>query len=90
MQGVNNPLFDPRIPNLIVAVGRYRSTNAVALFGSDNDWRVVVSGDEPVIFMANVDAPMIESPPVQPGTIERLASGHGVLADLFPAGARVA
>ncbi len=90
VQGVDNPLFDPRIPNLIVAVGRYRSTNAVAVFGSDNDWRVVVSGDEPVIFMARVDAPMTGSPPLQPGTIERLASGHGVLADLFPAGARVA
>jgi len=41
VNSVEDPLNDPRIPALIVAVRQYRSTDAVALFGADHDWRVV-------------------------------------------------
>ena len=41
VNGIEDPLHDPRIPTLLVAVRQYRSTDAVALFGVDHDWRVV-------------------------------------------------
>jgi hypothetical protein len=60
------------------------------LFGTSHDWRVVASTGEPLWFKANLSAPMLESSPLEADTIERLAVANGILADLFPADARVA
>lgn len=90
VSGVENPLNDPRIPSLVAAARQYRSTDAVALFGTDHDWRVVASTGEPLGFKANLSAPMLESSPLEADTIEKLAATNGILADLFPADARVA
>ena len=90
VSGVEDPLHDPRIPGLIVAVRQYRSTDAVALFGSDHDWRVVVSAGDPLAFKASLDAPLLESSPLEADTVEEVAAAHGILADLFPAHVRVA
>jgi hypothetical protein len=90
VRGVDNPLYDPRVPSLIVAVGKYRSTDAVAAFGLERDWRVVTSPGEPIAYKASLDAPMIESLPIKDDDIANLASRHGVLADLFASDALVA
>lgn len=90
VNGVEDPLHDPRIPTLIVAVCQYRSTDAVTLFGADHDWRVAVSAGDPLVFKANLEAPLLESLPLAADAVEDLAAIHGVLADLFPADARVA
>jgi hypothetical protein len=90
VRGIEHPLYDPRVPTLVIAVRQYRSTDAVALVDPDRDWRIVVSSGDPVAFLADVDAPLLESNAVDADTIERIAVGHGVLADLFPANVRVA
>jgi hypothetical protein len=54
-------MYDPRIPTLIVAVQQYRSTDAIALFAADHDWRVAASTGDPLAFKANLDSPLLES-----------------------------
>jgi hypothetical protein len=83
-------LNDPRIPSLVVAVRQYRSTDSVALFGAYHDWRIVAATGEPLLFKAGLGAPLLESSPLEVGAIEQLAVANGILADLFPADARVA
>lgn len=90
VDGIEDPLFDPRIPALVVAVRRYRSVDAVSLFGASPDWRIAVSTGDPAAFKASRSAPLIESAPLSTDAVEELAAAHGVLADLFPAGVRVA
>lgn len=88
--GVADPLHDPRLPSLIVAACQYRSAEAVALFASDNDWRVVFAEGEPIAYMANLDSRLIESESRDLEALEILARTQGVLASLFPAELRVA
>jgi hypothetical protein len=83
-------LNDPRIPSLVVAVRQYRSTDSVALFGAYHDWRIVAATGEPLLYKAGLGAPLLESSPLEVGAIEQLAVANGILADLFPANARVA
>ena len=90
VKGLEDPLNDPRIPTLIVAACQYRSTDAVTLFGADHDWRIAVSTGDPVAYMANLDAALLESSPLKEETLGELAAANGVLADLWPADARVA
>ncbi|TFV91151.1 hypothetical protein [Blastococcus sp. CT_GayMR16] len=90
VKGVEDPLNDPRLPSLVVAVRQYRSTDSVALFGADYDWRIVAATGEPLLFKAGLGAPLLESSPLEVGTVEQLAVANGILADLFPADARVA
>jgi hypothetical protein len=88
--GVVHPLHEPRIPSLIVAVRKYRSADAVALFGADHDWRLAVATGDPATYMPDLDAESVESVALDGGAIEAIAGAHGVLADLFPPEARVA
>jgi hypothetical protein len=88
--GVQDPLNDPRLPVLVVAVGRYRSTETVTIFGADPDWRLAIIPGEPVYFMGSRSDNSVESAPLEADTIENLASTNGVLANLFAAAARTA
>jgi hypothetical protein len=91
IRGVEHPLYDPRVPAAIVAARRYRSADAVAAFGRDRDWRVVVSTGEPVLFKAGRDAPLVESDmPLAASVLEELVASTGVLGDLFSVDVRVA
>jgi hypothetical protein len=90
VHGVDDPLFDPRIPTLVVAVRQYRSTDAVALYGPDHDWRIAAATGEPLAYLANLDAPLLESSPLIGDTLEQLAAANGIIATLFPADDRVA
>jgi hypothetical protein len=90
VNGVEDPLNDPRIPSLVVAVRQYRSTDSVALFGADHDWRIVAATGEPLLFKAGLGAPLLESSPLEVGTVDQLAVANGILADLFSADVRVA
>lgn len=90
VQGLDNPLHDPRLPRLVVAVRQYRSADGVAVFALDHDWRLGVTTGEPVLYLPGLDADALESPPLEPGSIERLAAYGGVLADLFHPSSQVA
>lgn len=88
--GVTTPLHDPRLPSLVVAVSRYRKTDAVAVYAADAEWRLVVSGGEPVMYLADLDAATRESAPTSPHDVASLAASNGVFADLLPADTQVA
>ena len=60
------------------------------MFALDHDWRLGVTTGEPVLYLPGLDADALESPPLEPGSIERLAAYGGVLADLFHPSSQVA
>ena len=84
LAGITDPLYDPRIPNLIVATRLYRRADSVALIATDHDWRLVAETDEPIMYLPSLRGQSTESSAVPPGAIEQLAETQGVLADLFP------
>jgi hypothetical protein len=85
VRGVSDPLYDPRVPQLIVAVRRYRSVDAVAVYSQDPDhpWRLVVTTGESAAFLEDLDGDTLDSVPLEAGVIEGLAAVQGVIADLF-------
>jgi hypothetical protein len=88
--GIPDPLLDPRLPRLIVAVRQYRSADAVALYSADHEWRIVFEADQPAAYLPHLGADLIESIPIAPSDLERMVADRGVLADVFPRAARVA
>lgn len=90
VKGVEDPLRDPRLARLVVAVRAYRNVDAVAVFSADRDWRIVIAPGEPAYFLRSLDADDMTSAPLKVEDLDRLAAGHAVLADLFPRVADVA
>ena len=97
--GIDHPLHDPRIPGLIGEIRQYRNVDAVALYGDESSWRIVVATGNPVSFMAGIGKPIRESEPLESNSIAEIVAAQGtlanlfaadVLADLYPSGARVA
>jgi hypothetical protein len=84
VRGINDPLYDPRIPQLVVAVRQYRSADAVALYSQDHAWRLVIATGKPAAYLPGLDTDLIDSMPLTTGIIESLSAAHGVIADLFP------
>jgi hypothetical protein len=83
VRGIENPLYDPRIPQLVVMLRRYRSADAVALYSQDHDWRLVFPTGEPAGYLGERGAQTLDSVPLEAGAIEALAADRGVVADLF-------
>ena len=81
VEGVENPLRDPRIPQLIVIARRSRRCDGVAVAANDAGWRIAVNSGASIAYRPEAAAPMLESEDVPTGAIERLASGGGILAD---------
>lgn len=82
--GITDPLLDPRVPRLVVAVRHYRDRDGVALFATDKGWRLVFVTGETIAFLPGLDAEPADSVlPVAQGDLEALAATGGVLADLF-------
>lgn len=91
IRGIDDPLNDPRLPQLVVATRQYRRTDPVALYAADHGWRVVLATGEPAAYLARFGhGEVVDSLPVMAGVIERIAAANGVLGDLFPAAVRVA
>jgi hypothetical protein len=90
VQGVADPLHDPRVARLVIAVRSYHRVEAVAVYAVDGDWRIVLEPGQPAVYLPSLEADAVESMAVSPDDIERLAAGQGVLADLFPRAADVA
>ncbi len=90
VRGVADPLHDPRLARLVVAVRAYRGTNAVAVYAADLDWRIVIEPDEPVYFLPSLEGDALESAALLVEDLDHLAGGQRVLADLFPRPAEVA
>jgi hypothetical protein len=83
IQGIDNPLYDARVPHLIVAARRYRRADSIAIFSQDHQWRLVVAGGMPVVYLPTLGGDMLESAPTATNAIQQLADAQGVLADFF-------
>ncbi len=90
VSGVADPLHDPRLARLVVAVRAYRDVEAVAVYARDVAWRIVMEPGEPTFFLSSLGGEALESAPLAGDDLDRIAAGHGVLADLFPKVADVA
>lgn len=90
VRGVDDPLHDPRLARLVVAARTYRKVDAVAVYATDIDWRIVMEPGEPAYFLPMLGGEPRESTPLRLDDLDRVAAGHGVLADLFPRVADVA
>lgn len=90
VQGVDDPLHDPRLARLVVAVRAYRDVDAVAVFAADHDWRIVIEPGEPTYFLPSLKDEELTSAPLHVQDLDHLAAGHGVLAELFPRTSAVA
>src|SRR5664280_3266374 len=84
VRGLVDPLRDPRTSQLVVAVGRYRRCDGVAVHSTDAGWRVAIKTGSPLSYLqGDPSHPMLESDDVAAGAIEQMASTGGILADLF-------
>jgi hypothetical protein len=90
VRGVADPLHDPRLARLVVAVRAYRGIDAVAVYAADLDWRIIVEPAEPAYFLPSLGADALESAELSLEDLDQLAAGQRVLADLFPRPAEVA
>jgi hypothetical protein len=84
IEGVDDPLRDPGIPQLIIAARQYRRCDGVAIFSADAGWRVAVNTGAPAAYLqSEKHSSMVMSEEVVKDAIERMASTGGILADLF-------
>lgn len=84
VRGVDNPLGDPRIPQLIVAARQYRRCDGVAIFSEDAPWRLVVNTGRPAWFRQGDDGESpLESSEMSIGLLEQIAATGNVLEGLF-------
>jgi hypothetical protein len=84
VKGLDRPLQDPRLPQLIVAARQYRHCDGVAIFSEDDGWRVAINTGVAAAYLpGDNNCPMVESEEVAEGSIELMASTAGILADLF-------
>jgi hypothetical protein len=90
VSGIDNPIYDLRIPQLIVATRHYRNTDSIVIYSEDKDWRLRVVNDEPITYLPSLNDEPADSAPLPTNAIEDLAATHGVIADLFPDLANVA
>lgn len=90
VRGVSEPLYDPRLVQLVVAIRSYLGVDAVAVYAADLDWRIVIEPGESAFFLPALGADAIESELLTIDDLDHLASGQQVLADLFTHRAEVA
>ena len=78
VRGLVDPLRDPRTSQLVVAVGRYRRCDGVAVHSTDAGWRLAIKAGSPLSYLqGDPSHPMLESDDVAAGAIEQMAStGH--------------
>ena len=83
VEGVLDGINDNRVPQLIAAIRRYRSVDAVAVYSVDAGWRLGITTDQPAWYLPPGATTEVNSRPVEARTIDALASSGGVLATLF-------
>jgi hypothetical protein len=84
--GIADPLADPRVPRLIVAVRHYRRCDGVALFAADGSWRLSFESGHTIAYLPSRGRDPIESASLfDSHLLEELAASSRVLADLFAA-----
>lgn len=84
VRGIDDPLLDQRMPQLMLAARQYRRCDGVAVFSADRDWRVVCVEGKPIGVLGRLGGEVLESARVlAPQELERMAGSGHVLGDLF-------
>jgi hypothetical protein len=87
VQGIEDPLIDPRIPRLVIAARHYRHREGIAVRALNGSWRLVFNTGETIAYLATMSdkSEHVESAlPLTNGMLEQLAAAGGVLAELMP------
>lgn len=90
VSGLGDPLRDPRLPRLLVAVRNYRPNTRMAVWDADQQWRLVFEDGEPVYYRSSVGPDQETERNFDPGVLTTLAEEGMVLSDLFPTESHVA
>lgn len=86
VRGIAEPLLEPTVPRLVLALRHHRHCDGVALFDPDNGWRLVFVTGETIAYLHDMPSRFVQSTePLSDGALEALAARGGVIADLFPA-----
>jgi hypothetical protein len=88
---VADPLRDPRLPRLLAAARNYRPCTAMAVWDTDERWRLVFEDGEPGYYRTPPGSPDQETQHgFDAAALTALAVNGMLLADLFPAVSQVA
>lgn len=84
VRGIEDPLLDSRVPQLMIAAQQYRRCAGVAVFSTDRDWRVAYNGGKPVTVLGRLGGAALQSTrALTPDELESMAGSGRVLGDLF-------
>lgn len=84
VDGIGDPLIDPRTVRLIAAVRAYRRKPGVALRAIDKSWRLAVPRDDTATFMDGLHGDMLSSElPIDDDLVAMLSDEAGVLTAWF-------
>ncbi|MEV0597634.1 hypothetical protein [Nonomuraea cavernae] len=84
VQGITDPLLDPRLPRLLAATRQYRECSGIAVYATDGSWRLSMIGGERIAVLPGFGQLVIESTePVSDHVVDQINTAVGVLADLF-------
>ena len=84
VDGITDPLLDPRVPQLICDTRDYRRRDEVTLFATDR-WRLSFSPGERLTYLPSLNRPeLLSDMAVAADDLNALAGTGGVLAELFP------
>ena len=84
VQGIADPLLDPRLPRLLAATRQYRRCHGVAVYATDGSWRLSLTEGETIAVLPGIGQAVVESSePTSDHLLDQLNAAVGVLADLF-------
>jgi hypothetical protein len=84
VRGSADPLLDPRLPRLLAATRHYRRCHGVAVYATDNSWRLSLTEGETIAVLPGLGQAAVESnEPISDHLLDQLNTAVGVLADLF-------
>ncbi|WP_406311876.1 hypothetical protein OHA77_24680 [Streptosporangium sp. NBC_01639] len=84
VQGITDPLFDPRLPRLLAATRQYRRCRGIVVYATDGSWRLSIIDGKKIAVLPGRGQRFIESTePVSDHFLDQINMAVGVLADLF-------
>ncbi|MFG2076088.1 hypothetical protein [Nonomuraea maritima] len=84
VQGITDPLLDPRLPRLLAATRQYRRCRGIAVHATDGSWRLSMIDGKRIAVLPGLGQQFIESSDlVSDHVLDQINTAVGVLADLF-------
>jgi hypothetical protein len=84
VEGISDPLTDPRLPKVAVMLRQYRHVEGIAVYSVDGTWRLVLPAHARAVFIDRMGSDYLEtSEPITPAQLEQIAANDGVIYNLF-------